>query len=290
LNGETATLFRLTEQVLPGTSAPITQLDVVDSGVVQNNRVDFDQPAADGYMIRLGSNTIIFRSDRLGENAFAPVQGSPQVRQLEVNLLNIERMHLSLADLQKMLPAPPIFSVVKNNPSVAGIRIDSLFLKQVSTSLEVNGTGNALSFYDPSTNAFVEGTTFDYLYRFNLGLFTGLPLFGRILNIHSEQAIVTPQVGGPVLNSISGALVNMMEPKLEQLLEQGVQRALDTSVRAQLENMRVRTATLIGIKLLTSGQKDGVEYEGFVWLREVRNGCRPRSAQALIQMVRGQRR
>ena len=286
LEGETVTLYRQTWHTVPGTSEPIMNFQQVATGTVQNNRVDFDQPVVDGYFLRLGSNTIIYRSDRLAENDFTPIEGQPDVREVPVSLYDTGAMHMSGEEIEDAFPATPVFSVLNNTPQAKGIRIDSMEIKKVSQFFEVSGEGAALSFYDPNTAAFVELFPFSYVYRFGLAIFTGVPVSRRILNVESEQVVVKPKatgIGSNVMNALNGFILSSMNEQVLDSTERGIQRALDDAVQATTAGMQVRTVTLTGVQITTEG---GLNYEGFAWLRASGQGCRVRASQALAQLAR----
>jgi hypothetical protein len=286
IEGETATLYRQTWQTIPGTSEPSMNFEQVATGTVQSNIVDFNQPVVDGYFLRLGSNTILYRSNRLSENDFTPVEGQPDVREVPVSLYDTGVMHMTLDEIEDAFPATPVFSVLKNTPQAKGIRIDSMTIKKVSQFLEVSGEGAALSFYDPNTGASVELFPFDYVYRFELEIFTGVPVSQRILNVESDQVVVKPKatgLGSNVMNALNGSILSLMNEQVEKSTERGIQQALDDAVQAKAAGLQVRTVTLTGVDITPEG---GLDYEGLVWLRPSGQGCRVRTSQALAQLAR----
>lgn len=286
LDNVPATLYRQTWFTVPGTTEPVMNFQQVAAGTVVNNRVDFNQSEVEGCFLRLGANTIVYRSDRLSDNDFTPVEGQAAIRELLVNLLDTGLMHTSVAEIAESLPPTPVFSVLKNTPQVKGVRLDSLQIKQVSQFLEVSGQGAALSFYDPNTAAFVELFPFSYVYRFQLAIFTGVPLSQRILNVESEQVVVTPKatgIGSNVMNALNGFILSSMNQQVLASTERAVQRTLDAAIQTKTGSMELRTVTLSGVEIVPEG---GINYEGYAWLRPGGLGCRARAAQTLAQLAR----
>lgn len=288
-NGSPATLYELTQQTLPGTSTPTTQLTQLAETDVANYQITFAVPLSNRYMLRLKSgSTVIFRSDKLADEDYDIDEQQTTLGVVDIRLVGSGAIRLTLSELQANLPTLPLLQTIKNANPVKAVRIDTMQLKQVGTAFEITGAGNLLSFYDENTGVTTEYSDFTYLYRFTLELFAGLPLYNRIINVESQEAVITAQntgIGANIKNIIINHVLTANNSKIVTSIEQTIQARLDTSIQLEAGGLTPRTVTLTALEIV-QGKNYVIQTEGLGWVaakpgKSARLGCRPRTAQVL---------
>jgi hypothetical protein len=267
-NGMRATLY------LKGAESNISALtfEQVGQEIVDNDRVTFSIEPQDGLMLRLDDNSlgrVLFRSWTLPVDDFEESSENSGLWSMNIRIRKLFELTYSVDTLREWLPETPFIVDLTSQGinGTEGLRITSLALNQLSDVFELTGTGQSLATYDPTSGISTVGFPFDFMHRFRVRAFHGLPLFDRIVAVDTLQTVLTPTaqgIGSTIINVVTSILLSFSQDDITRAWDSNIQARIDDAVEGISPDQDVRTITLPEVVTIPNG--GGISFTPLVWL------------------------